>query len=39
MTLTEEEMNKIRGLNKEKRYFNMPYEDQVKWFSQYNPQD
>ena len=37
--LSEEEMNKIRGLNKEKRYFNMPYEDQVKWFSQYNPQD
>ena len=37
--LSNEEMNKIRALNKEKRYFNMPYAEQVKWFSQYNPQD
>lgn len=37
--LSDEEMAKIRGLNKERRYFNMPYEDQVKWFSQYNPED
>ena len=37
--LSNEEMNKIRALNKEKRYFNMPYAEQVKWFSQYNTQD
>ena len=37
--LSDEEMDKIHKLNKEKRYFNMPYEQQVKWFSQYNPQD
>ena len=29
------EMHRIHELNKEKRYFNMSYEDQVKWFSQY----
>ena len=38
-SLTDEEMDKIHKLNKEKRYFNMPYEQQVKWFSQYNPID
>ena len=37
--LTDEEMAKIRALDREQRYFNMPYEDQVKWFSQFNPQD
>ena len=37
--LSNVEMAKIRALNKEKRYFNMSYEDQVKWFSQWNPTD
>ena len=37
--LTDEEMQKIRALDKERRYFNMPYEEQVKWFSQWNPTD
>lgn len=37
--LSNYEMHRIHELNKEKRYFNMPYEDQVKWFSQYNPTD
>ena len=32
-------MERMHQLNKEKRYFNMFYEDQVKWFSQYNPTD
>ena len=31
--LSNVEMAKIRALNKEKRYFNMSYEDQVRWFS------
>ena len=37
--LSNYEMERILQLNKEKRYFNMSYEDQVKWFSQYNPTD
>ena len=37
--LSDEEMDKIRALNKEARYFNMSYEDQVKWFTQWNPED
>ena len=37
--LTPQEMEKIKSLDKESRYFNMPYEQQVKWFSQYNPED
>jgi len=37
--LSNYEMERIHQLNKEKRYFNMSYEDQVKWFSQYNPTD
>lgn len=32
-------MLRIRQLNKEKRYFNMSYEDPKKWFSQWNPTD
>ncbi len=37
--LTDSEMAKIKALDKEQRYFVMPYEEQVKWFSQYNPED
>lgn len=37
--LSNHEMLRIRQLNKEKRYFNMSYEDQKKWFSQWNPTD
>ena len=37
--LSNVEMAKIRALNKEKRYFNMSYEEQVKWFSGWNPTD
>ena len=37
--LSDEEMDKIRALDKEARYFNMSYEDQVKWFTQWNPED
>ena len=37
--LTDEEMEQIHALNKEKRYFTMPYEDQLKWFRTWNPQD
>ena len=37
--LSNHEMQRIHQLNKEKRYFNMSYEDQVKWFSQFNPTD
>ncbi len=33
------EMASIRALDQEKRYFNMSYEDQVKWFKQWNPED
>ena len=38
-TLTDAEMQRIRALDKEARYFNMPYEQQVKWFSGWNPTD
>ena len=38
-TLTDAEMQRIRSLDKEARYFNMPYEQQVKWFSGWNPTD
>lgn len=38
-TLTADEMERMHQLNKEKRYFNMSYEDQKKWFSQWNPTD
>jgi len=37
--LSNVEMAKIRALNKEKRYFNMSYEEQVKWFNCWNPAD
>lgn len=37
--LTDEEMQKIHALDKEARYFNMPYEDQKRWFMQWNPTD
>ena len=37
--LTDAEMQQIRSLNKEARYFNMPYEDQKRWFMQWNPTD
>ena len=37
--LTDAEMKQIRSLDKEARYFNMPYEDQKKWFMQWNPTD
>lgn len=38
-TLSDAEMQRIRALDKEARYFNMPYEQQVKWFSGWNPTD
>ena len=34
-----EEMQQMRALDKEARYFNMPYEDQKRWFMQWNPTD
>lgn len=37
--LSNVEMQRIRALDKEARYFNMPYEQQVKWFSDWNPTD
>ena len=37
--LSNIEMQRIRALDKEARYFNMPYEQQVKWFSGWNPTD
>ncbi|MBO7139992.1 MAG: aldo/keto reductase [Prevotella sp.] len=37
--LTDEEMQQMRSLDKEARYFNMSYEDQKKWFGQWNPTD
>ncbi|MBQ3787912.1 MAG: hypothetical protein II849_03795 [Bacteroidales bacterium] len=37
--LSNTEMAAIRALDKEKRYFNMSYEDQVRWFKQWNPED
>ena len=38
-SLSNVEMQRIRALDKEARYFNMPYEQQVKWFGQWNPTD
>ena len=32
-------MQRIRALDKEARYFNLSYEQQKKWFSQWNPTD
>lgn len=37
--LSNVEMTAIRALDAEKRYFVMSYEDQVRWFSQWNPTD
>ena len=37
--LSEAEMQQMRALDKEARYFNMPYEDQKRWFMQWNPTD
>ena len=37
--LTDDEMQQIRALDREARYFNLPYEDQKKWFMQWNPTD
>lgn len=37
--LSNYDMFRIHQLDKEKRYFNMPYEDQKKWFMQWNPTD
>lgn len=33
------DMFRIHQLDKEARYFNMPYEDQKRWFQQWNPTD
>ena len=38
-SLSNVEMAAIRALDKEARYFDMPYEQQVKWFSGWNPTD
>ena len=38
-SLSNYEMYRIHMLDKEKRYFNMPYEDQKRWFMQWNPTD
>ena len=37
--LSNTEMAAIRALDKEKRYFTMPLDEQRKWFSQWNPTD
>ena len=40
--MAQGDMNRFgayRALNKEQRYFNMPYEQQKQWFSQWNPTD
>ncbi|MBR2299827.1 MAG: aldo/keto reductase [Alphaproteobacteria bacterium] len=37
--LTDEEMEKIRALDKEKRYFTMPYEQQVEFLGSWQPAD
>ena len=37
--LSDKEMSQIRALDKEARYFNMPYEEQKRWFSGWNPED
>lgn len=36
---THNEMAAIRALDQKKRYFNMSYENQVRWFMQWNPED
>ena len=38
-TLSDDEMKQIRSLDREARYFNMTYEDQTRWFGQWNPTD
>ena len=38
-TLSDDEMKQIRSLDREARYFNMTYEDQKRWFGQWNPTD
>jgi diketogulonate reductase-like aldo/keto reductase len=37
--LTADEMEKIHKLNKERRYFNMPYEQQKQMFGSYKLYD
>lgn len=37
--LSNVEMQHIRALDKESRYFNMPLDEQRKWFRQWNPTD
>ena len=37
--LTDEEMEQIRALDKEKRYFTMPYEQQVEFLGNWQPAD
>ena len=37
--LTDAEMQQIHSLDKEKRYFNMSYEDQKRWFGGYELND
>lgn len=37
--LSNVEMQHIRALDKESRYFNMPLDEQRKWFGQWNPTD
>jgi diketogulonate reductase-like aldo/keto reductase len=37
--LTDEEMEQIRALDKEKRYFTMPYEQQVEFLGSWKPAD
>lgn len=34
--LTDEEMAQMHALNSERRYFNMPYEDQVRYFGSWS---
>ena len=38
-SLSNHEMFRIHQLDKESRFFNMPYEDQKRWFQQWNPTD
>ena len=37
--LSNVEMQRIRALDRESRYFNMPLDEQRKWFGQWNPTD
>lgn len=37
--LTDKEMEQIRALNQEKRYFTMPYEQQVEYLGSWKPAD